>query len=226
MKKKTKVILIVLGVIVACNVLSKLFEGDSKPKSDKFVKVENVKIKGHLGDCFEVVDKEYKVQGDYSTKLIIEIKRTEGENLLLNEQIDNLTGDSNESGKCYIDFLIEFLDENHNIVGTTKSSSYDSKQIVSLVKNTRVGENGVLVFYFSENGDPAYIRLGSICEVKPLPTLEEGLKDVVDEISSMAKDKDVEDEMKDAEKTLDAGLQVLDATTKALKLLNEIEKEQ
>ena len=222
MKKKTKIILIALGVIVVCNVLSKLFEGDSKPKSDKFVKVENVKIKGHLGDCFEVVDKEYKVQGDYSTKLIIEIKRTEGENLLLNEQIDNLTGDSNESGKCYIDFL----DENHNIVGTTKSSSYDSKQIVSLVKNTRVGENGVLEFYFNENGDPSYIRLGSICEVKPLPTLEESLKDVVDEVSSMSKDKDVEDAMKDAEKTLDAGLQMLDATTKALKVLNEIEKGQ
>ena len=62
MKKTTKYILIGLGIIIAFNIISNLFESEPEPLPDKYLKVETSRIKGHLGDCFEVVSKEYKVK--------------------------------------------------------------------------------------------------------------------------------------------------------------------
>lgn len=224
MKKTTKYILIGLGVIIAFNFISNLFKSEPEPQPDRFLKVETGKIKGHLGDCFEVVNKEYKVKRDYSSKLMIELKRLDGDSELLNTHIDNITGSDNEGGKCYIDFIIEFLDENNNVVAKTKSSSYSQDQIVSLVKNTRAGETGVLEFYVNDETDIKSFRLGSICEVKPVEQSKQemsdlGIEEAVKEITDIASDKEVEKAVEDMGKILDAEIQLLDAAGKALKAL-------
>lgn len=223
MKKKTKYILIGLGVIIAFNIISNLFESEPEPLPDRFLKVETSKIKGHLGDCFEVVSKEYKIINDYSSKLMIELKRLDSDSELLSTHIDNITGNDNEGGKCYIDFIIEFLDENSNIVATTKSSSYSRDQIVSLVKNTRAGETGILEFYVNDDADINSFRLSSICEVKPIEKTDLGIEGAVKEITDIANDKELEKAVEDMSKVLDTELKLLDAAGKALKTLEQID---
>ena len=223
MKKKTKYILIGLGVIIAFNIISNLFEREPEPLPDRFLKVETSKIKGHLGDCFEVVSKEYKIINDYSSKLMIELKRLDSDSELLSTHIDNITGNDNEGGKCYIDFIIEFLDENSNIVATTKSSSYSRDQIVSLVKNTRAGETGILEFYVNDDADINSFRLSSICEVKPIEKTDLGIEGAVKEITDIANDKELEKAVEDMSKVLDTELKLLDAAGKALKTLEQID---
>ncbi|MBO5380463.1 MAG: hypothetical protein J6A40_00010 [Bacteroides sp.] len=226
MKKTTKYILIGLGIIIAFNIISNLFESEPEPLPDKYLKVETSRIKGHLGDCFEVVSKEYKVKRDYSSKLMIELKRLDSDSELLNTHIDNITGSDNEGGKCYIDFIIEFLDENSNVVAKTKSSSYSRDQIVSLVKNTRAGETGIIEFYVNDDTDINSFRLGSICEVKPVEQSVQGISDLgieetMKEITDIANDQELEKAVEDMGKILDTELQLLDAAGKALKVLDQ-----
>lgn len=223
MKKNVKFLLIGLGIIIAYNILSDLFESNPEPIPDKFLKVETCKIKGHLGDCFEVVHKEYKVQKDYFPKMMIEIKRTMENSLLLDEQINNITGSRDEPGKCYVDFVVEFLDDGGNVIATTNSSSFNQEQIVSLIKNTRPGETGVINFYVENQDEIQYFRVGSIFEMNSSVALDEGLKNIVDEISDIAADKDVDEAFEDASKALDIGIQMIDATNKAIKALNDLE---
>lgn len=223
MKKKTKYILIGLGVIIAFNIIYNLFESEPEPLPDRFLKVETSKIKGHLGDCFEVVSKEYKIINDYSSKLMIELKRLDSDSELLSTHIDNITGNDNEGGKCYIDYIIEFLDENSNIVATTKSSLYSRDQIVSLVKNTRAGETGILEFYVNDDADINSFRLSSICEVKPIEKTDLGIEGAVKEITDIANDKELEKAVEDMSKVLDTELKLLDAAGKALKTLEQID---
>ena len=130
MKKKILYSLAILvGVIVIFNLPSCSCGSEKSDKLDTLiVKPETEKIKGPLGDCFKVLDRKYK--GKYMDMISkyevnIEIERTEGENEMVNEHIDNLTEFKSSNGKCYVGFTIElyksrsFIHCPKNILGCT-----------------------------------------------------------------------------------------------------------
>ena len=92
-----------------------------------------------------------------------------------------------------------------------------------MIKNTRPGETGVINFYVENQDEIQYFRVGSIFEMNSSVALDEGLKNIVDEISDIAADKDVDEAFEDASKALDIGIQMIDATNKAIKALNDLE---
>ena len=79
------------------------------------------------------------------------------ENLLLNEQIDNLTGDSNESGKCYIDFLIEcesieIFADNQVYIAVYEGGAPSSSEFV-------ISDEGKISFNETYNGTKALFEI-------------------------------------------------------------------
>lgn len=225
MKKNVKYLLAVLFGIITISSFSNCGSGKSNTeKSDTetapvVLKPETTKIKGHLGDCFKVVDKNYKENND--GELTVEIERTEGENELLDKNIDNLTTYSSDAGKCHVDFTIELLDADKNVIETIEAK-YDSN-VPSLIKNTRPGETGTIKFELNSNNKSQFqsFRLASICELNPEDeeAEDDDIKKAIDDAKEIIEDADLED----AEKALDASVKALEATNEAIKMLNDLQ---
>lgn len=223
MKKKILYSLAILvGVIVIFNLPSCSCGSEKSDKLDTLiVKPETEKIKGPLGDCFKVLDRKYK--GKYMDMISkyevnIEIERTEGENEMVNEHIDNLTEFKSSNGKCYVGFTIELLDADKCVIGTVEAFNAG---VPSIIKNTRSGETGTVEFDIPSNiaSQIHSFRLASTCELNPEKEEEkEEVKDVKDD-DVVIDDKDLEN----AEKALEVGVKALEATNEALKVLNDLQ---
>ena len=162
---KKKYLLIGIGALLLIGLISTIGE-DSKeytPQPEKTIEANETHIKGHLGDCFELVTKTYKIRHEYSDKILAEVKRTEGESKLLNKHINNLTTNS-DAGGCFVDFVIEYLDADGDVVN--KRSAISGSEVISAIKNTRLGETATIEFYVPDNCSPVAFRLSSVCEYK------------------------------------------------------------
>lgn len=216
MKKKILYSLAILvGIIVIFNLPSCSCGSEKSDKVDTLiVKPETEKIKGPLGDCFKVFNRVYKTT---NSTLTIEVERTEGENEMVNKHIDNLTDKSYDAGKCFVDFTIEFLDADKNVIDKKDVSD----GVASLIKNTRPGETGTIEFniYSCDKTQIHSFRLASTCELNPEKEEEkEEVKDVKDD-DVVIDDKDLEN----AEKALEVGVKALETTNEALKVLNDLQ---
>lgn len=213
MKKKIKYLLAILaGIIVITNLPScSCGSGKSDKVDTLIVKPETEKIKGPLGDCFKVFNRVYKTT---NSTLTIEVERTEGENEMVNKHIDNLTDKSYDAGKCFVDFTIEFLDADKNVIDKKDVSD----GVASLIKNTRPGETGTIEFniYSCDKTQIHSFRLASTCELNP--EKEEEKEEVKDD-DVVIDDKDLEN----AEKALEVGVKALETTNEALKVLNDLQ---
>lgn len=210
MKKKIKYLLAILaGIIVITNLPScSCGSGKSDKVDTLIVKPETEKIKGPLGDCFKVFNRVYKTTGN---RLTIEVERTEGENEMVNEHMDNLTNDTRDAGKCFVGFTIEYLDADKNVVDTEKTLD----DVASIIKNTRPGETGTVEFWIPWNSQIHSFRLASTCELNPE---QEEVKD-----NDKADDTNYDEDLEKAEKALETGVKALEATNEALKVLNELQ---
>ena len=91
---------------------------------------------------------------------------------------------------------------------------------MSLIKNTRPGETGIIEFQFSGGETIQAFRLGSICEVKSPET-------IADESSKAAKqDEEFNKAIENMGKIMDVGSKIFGVTKEATKTLNELEKEK
>lgn len=210
MKKKILYSLAILvGIIVIFNLPSCSCGSEKSDKVDTLiVKPETEKIKGPLGDCFKVFNRVYKTTGN---RLTIEVERTEGENEMVNEHMDNLTNDTRDAGKCFVGFTIEYLDADKNVVDTEKTLD----DVASIIKNTRPGETGTVEFWIPWNSQIHSFRLASTCELNPE---QEEAKD-----NDKADDTNYDEDLEKAEKALETGVKALEATNEALKVLNELQ---
>lgn len=210
MKKKILYSLAILvGIIVIFNLPSCSCGSEKSDKVDTLiVKPETEKIKGPLGDCFKVFNRVYKTTGN---RLTIEVERTEGENEMVNEHMDNLTNGTRDAGKCFVGFTIEYLDADKNVVDTEKTLD----DVASIIKNTRPGETGTVEFWIPWNSQIHSFRLASTCELNPE---QEEAKD-----NDKADDTNYDEDLEKAEKALETGVKALEATNEALKVLNELQ---
>lgn len=210
MKKKIKYLLAILaGIIVITNLPScSCGSGKSDKPDTLIVKPETEKIKGPLGDCFKVFNRVYKTTGN---RLTIEVERTEGENEMVNEHMDNLINGTRDAGKCFVGFTIEYLDADKNVVDTEKTLD----DVASIIKNTRPGETGTVEFWIPWNSQIHSFRLASTCELNPE---QEEAKD-----NDKADDTNYDEDLEKAEKALETGVKALEATNEALKVLNELQ---
>lgn len=210
MKKKIKYLLAILaGIIVITNLPScSCGSGKSDKPDTLIVKPETEKIKGPLGDCFKVFNRVYKTTGN---RLTIEVERTEGENEMVNEHMDNLTNDTRDAGKCFVGFTIEYLDADKNVVDTEKTLD----DVASIIKNTRPGETGTVEFWIPWNSQIHSFRLASTCELNPE---QEEAKD-----NDKVDDTNYDEDLENAEKALEAGVKALEATNEAIKVLNDLQ---
>lgn len=212
MKKKILYSLAILvGIIVIFNLPSCSCGSEKSDKLDTLiVKPETEKIKGPLGDCFKVFNRVYKTTGN---RLTIEVEKTEGENEMVNKHIDNLTNYRSDASKCLVDFTIEYLDADKNVIDTENTLD----DVASIIKNTRPGETGTVEFWIPWDSKIHSFRLASTCELNPEKEKEE-VKDVKDD-DVVIDDKDLEN----AEKALEVGVKALEATNEALKVLNDLQ---
>lgn len=128
-------------------------KGDSA--GSESMQPETTVVSGDLGDCFEVVDRQYKItdtDGLYNL-ITVELQRTDSSLPFDLDSDAEVCSYSTSLAKPHIQvgFGIEFLDEDGNVLdkvsasGSGLSGSYDSDEAVDLVK-LKDGEKGSIRF--------------------------------------------------------------------------------
>ena len=223
---KKKYLLIGVGALLLIGIISSIGNNNKEdaPQSEKTIAANEANIKGHLGDCFELVTKTYKIRHEYSDKVLAEVKRTEGKSELLDKHIDNLTTNETEVGGCFVDFVIEYLDADGDVV--SKRNATSGSEVISAIKNTRPGETATIEFYMPNDCSPVAFRLSSVCEYKA-PKEEQNSKksdNVAQSLDEIFEDEYLENSIETATKALDASVDIMNATTEALKVLDGMSK--
>lgn len=130
---------------------------------------ETTEVAGDLGECFTVVDRDYKVMNDgFIKKLTIELERT-SEVLPFDPSVREVTdgiGDSYFGSKdiVAVGFGIEFLDEDGDIVD--KISYEKSNSDAPLLIKLKEGKTGSIQFYVPSNETIVKFRITSGYEEK------------------------------------------------------------
>ena len=146
--------------------------GGKKENSDEAIVLtpETTHIKGDLGDCFEVVEKEYTVTDDWGDMVAIEVKRTDADFPFNTKGVEPY-GTYGQGVTGNAGFGIEILDENGNVIEKTAAtdsglsgmySSDDMKEALKL----RAGETCAVrwSFHFDSEKKPVKFRLTSAYE--------------------------------------------------------------
>lgn len=144
-------------VLTACGGKSK---SDSEGQTE-YMKPETTEVGGDLGECFTVVDKEYKITGEFPRIITVELERTD-EELPFDVKNSTIYSYSTFSSSSYIQvgFGIEFLDDDDNVLdkvsasGSGLSGSYSPDEAVDLVK-LKPGSKGNIRFSVESEADTA-----------------------------------------------------------------------
>lgn len=136
---------------------------EDKSEESKGLTPETTKIKGDLGDYFEVVDKDYILTKDgIGVMVSVEVKRTDTEYAFDPQGVEDfgVTGD----GIRNAGFGIELLDENNNVIEKKAATRgmYSRDDIKEALK-LKPGETGTVrwEFYLNEDQKPVKFRLTS-----------------------------------------------------------------
>ena len=153
--KNMKKLYILLTCLLAIGTLScgnKKESGDSESITMKPLETE---VSGDLRDCFKVVDRSYKVTGDFERLITVELVREDG--LLPYDEDLKIVSFSTimSSPHVQVGFGIEFLDEDENVLDKVSANeggmagSYSPDEAVALVK-LESGEKGTIRFIVTD----------------------------------------------------------------------------
>ena len=191
--------------------------------SEIAVKVAQTEIKGDLKGCYELVDKNYKVKIDeqYGDDLLtIELRRTAQD--LPYDRKNVVIFPEESSAEYCAGFGIEILDANGDIIDKREASTtpYSWDEMTAALQ-LLPDETTTIRFYFDDLTQAASFRITSIYQ----PNSER--MTAVDEIVDAAKSateisKDLDVDIEDATKALDAVGDVLEAEIKMLDALNDM----
>lgn len=145
-----------LAVALFALALTSCGGGNKEQPAPVKVKPETTAIKGALAGCFEVVDKEYTIKKDYSSKEItIEVKRTDAELPYSIDDIDSFGNKSKATSSMLAGFGIEFLDKDGNVIASkTPKECWDGDQ-VSMALRSSAGETTTFTISTSADFDVA-----------------------------------------------------------------------
>lgn len=125
---------------------------DKDAPKEGVIKAETTTVSGDLGECYKVVDREYKPTGEHPTLLTVDLERTSAELPFdLNEYELETSITKTMSGQPYtggrsvaaVKFSVEMLDADGNVV--EKEDYYDSDDCKALAK-LKPGEKGTIRF--------------------------------------------------------------------------------
>lgn len=139
--------------------------GNNSQKDEEIImKPNSLEVTGDMEGCFTVVDKEYKVNGDWTKKIIIEIERTEKElPFELGDRELRGYGVGGWPAAVYVGFGIEFLDEDGNILDKTEANStpYDYEEPKTLVNLKPNGRGSITFSIYSDAEKATQFRITS-----------------------------------------------------------------
>lgn len=198
---------------------------DVETPAEVVVKVAQTEIKGDLKGCYELVDKNYKVKvdEDYDNDLLtIEIRRTAQELPYDRKNVVIFPEGKESSAEYCAGFGIEILDANGDIIDKREArmTPYSWDEMTAALQ-LLPEETTTIRFYFDNITSAASFRITSIV----LPnenrqTAVDELVDVFDKAEEMSDELDVN--IQDATKALDAVGDLLDTEMKLLDTLNDI----
>ena len=117
----------------------------------------STKVQGPLKDYFEVVDKPYKISyGGRLQKINVEFKRLAGRFPL---QAGESFTQFKYGGGLYVNLIIEFMDEDGNVISTEEGDFDSLKRLASFDE----GDTGTVSFYV-KGETPAKFRISSEME--------------------------------------------------------------
>lgn len=155
---------------VSCGGGSKKDTVESKEDEGIVLSPETTRIKGDLGDYFEVVDKEYIVTNDFGDLVSIEVKRTNTDYAFDLNGIEPY-GTSGQGVYGNAGFGIEILDEKGNVIDKVSptasglSGMYSSEDMKEALK-LKPGETASVRWsrHFSKDKKPVKFRITSAYE--------------------------------------------------------------
>jgi len=116
----------------------------------------STKVLGPLKDYFEVVDKPYKIDQSGIAKINVEFKRLAGQFPL--QDGESFVEYKSDNG-LYIGLIIEFIDEDGNVMGSAEGDFDSLKRLASFDE----GDTGTIRF-FLKGETPAKFRISSEME--------------------------------------------------------------
>lgn len=217
-----------IGVVVLIGILSQCGGSDGETSTPKTMKPAQVEVKGDLKGCYEVVDREYKINSDgYSRLVSVELKRTDKELPFSVEEIDVFDNEKTTQKTLLVGFGIEMLDSIGDVIDVRQPtmSSYSDDDILSIL-NLKPGDTGII--RWSVDGSPVKFRITSIVKTHDPSAVKEDLFDkAVDKIleeddeskEDAAEDENLDEDLKNAEKAMDAAQKVLETEKELFELL-------
>lgn len=223
--KKVKLFTVAMATTLLASCSGGSNNNVAEAPSEIAVKVAQTEIKGDLKGCYELVDKNYKVKIDEQygdDLLIIELRRTAQELPYDRKNVVIFPEAKESSAEYCAGFGIEILDANGDIIDKREASTtpYSWDEMTAALQ-LLPDETTTIRFYFDDLTQAASFRITSIL----LPNDER--KTAVDEIVDAAKSateisEDLDVDIEDATKALDAVGDVLEAEIKMLDALNDM----
>lgn len=182
------------SIILLITLLTSCGGKKEEQSGSEYMKPETTSVSGGLGKCFKVVDRNYKVLGDWSKSITVELERTDDSlpfTLTSGTEICSYR-DSKTSRFIQVGFGIEFMDEEGNVLdkvsasATGISASCSSAEVSDLVK-LNSGEKGSIEFnIYSDAENATQFRISS--------SYTENEGDDSSEVYSISDSKDYEEE--------------------------------
>lgn len=174
-------------------------------------------ITGPLGQAYEVVERDYKLKNTYgSNEIFVEVKLADPTKLPKGfdaNKVGTRYDEGNSEYTMITNFVIEYLDEDGDIIESHNASGSDYKDLARISK----GESSTVNFYAPNNADGIkYFRIKS----DYYPNKIEGK--AKEKESSSSYDSDTDDD--DINKTLEQASKVAETAGKMVETAGEVMK--
>ena len=229
MNDKKKYILIGVGVVVLIALFSnigKKEETTTQEPKELILKAAQTTIKGDLKDCYEVVDKNYRVkqaQKSYESDVItVELLRTskqlpyDRKNVVIFPEADK------SSAENCAGFGIEVLDAYGDVIAKKNANAtpYSWDEMTAALQ-LLPEETTTIAFHLDDLSEAVSFRVTSLVtkNEERKTSLGKEIDNLVDEASSIVDEIADDEYLEDASKALDASVDMMNAAMGALKAL-------
>lgn len=215
---------ILVGALASCGGGSSSETSNEEAEPQNYVLNPKTKsITGPLGRAYEVIERDYKVKEDYGV-YVINVELTLAKPSSLPSGFDgNKVGTHYDNGNAQYpmlaNFVIEYLDEDGNIIETREPNNSGYKDLMRLSE----GESSSVSFYVPDKNinDIKYFRIKS--DYYPNEIEEEVKKSDITDITSID-DEDLYQTLEQAGKAAETAGKMVETAGEIMKELNNLTK--
>ena len=232
MEKNKKYTLTSIGVIILFALVSCMGGSDNKAAKEAkelVLKADDTEIRGDLKDCYEVVDKNYKVkfaEKSYEDDIItVELKRISEELPYDRDNVVIFPEADKSSAEYCAGFGIDILNADGDVIDkiNAKANPYSWDEMTTALQ-LLPDETTTIAFHFDDLSEATSFIIRSEVQKnkKRKTTHSKDVNSVVDlakKAAELSEDADLKEAQKDAEKALKATGEALEVAGKMLDLL-------